>query len=130
LKQAWSEIEDEKDTSWIDRYIAWGKDKTAAKTFWGRLSRSLESMRSKDVKDAEIAAVVQTAQYLLLGSVCYQLDDCDSSPINVEGDWPRVRWALFQVDDNGKPLQRIGGLHEYADSMDPSGREGGFRGGR
>jgi hypothetical protein len=33
LKQAWSAIEDEKDTSWIDKYIEWGKDPKASKTF-------------------------------------------------------------------------------------------------
>lgn len=126
LKQAWSAIVDEKDTSWIDRYIDWGKDERAFKTFWGKLSQSLESMRLKGVEDAAIATVVQTMQYLLLGSICNQLDDCNSSSINAQGEW-QVRWKLFQVDDEGKPTQDLTGLHEYADSMDPTGREGGFR---
>jgi hypothetical protein len=127
LKQAWAAVEDEKDTSWINKYIEWGKGEKAAKTFWGKLGGALERMRAKGVADEDIAAVVQIMQYLVLGSICGQLDDCDSSPLNVQGEWPRVRWTLFQVDDEGKPLQPIGGLHEYADSMDPTGREGGFR---
>jgi hypothetical protein len=127
LKQAWSAIEDEKDTSWIVKYIERSKDQKVAKTFWGTLGGALERMRAKGIADADIATVVQTMQYLLLGSICYQLDDCDLSSLNVQGDWPHVRWMLFQVDDNGKPLHVIGGLHGYADSMDPSGREGGFR---
>jgi hypothetical protein len=127
LKQAWSAIEDERETSWIDRYIEQGKGERAAKTFWGSLGGALERMRARGVADKDLATVVQAMQYLLLGSICGQLDDCDSSPINARGDWPRVRWALFQVDSNGKPLKPLGGLHEYADSMDPTGRAGGFR---
>jgi hypothetical protein len=126
LKQAWSAIVDEKDTSWIDEYIDWGKDERASRTFWGKLSQSLESMRLKGVENSDIATVVQTMQYLLLGSICNQLDDCDSSPINAKGEW-QVRWKLFQVDGNGEPIQDLEGLHEYADSMDPTGEEGGFK---
>ncbi|MDI9635348.1 hypothetical protein QM565_06045 [Geitlerinema splendidum] len=126
LKQAWSAIVDEQDTSWIESYINWGKEERVSKTFWSNLSHSLELMREKGVEDADIATVVQTMQYLLLGSICYQLDDCASSSINAQGEW-RVRWKLFQVDDEGKPIEDLGGLHEYADSMDPTGREGGFR---
>ena len=127
LKQAWSAIEDEQDTSWIDKYIAWGKGERAAKTFWASLGDALGRMRARGVADKDIATVVQTLQYLLLNHLCAQLDDCDSSPINVRGNWPQIRWALFQVDSDGKPLKAIGGLHEYADSMDPTGRVGGFR---
>jgi hypothetical protein len=128
LKQAWENIKDEEDTSWIGQYINFGKTENAANTFWGRLSSALERMRDKGVANEDIAAVVQTMQYLLLGSLCNQLDDCEASSINSrDDDWPRVYWTLFQVDDNGSPIQSIGSLHEYSDSMDPTGREYGFR---
>jgi hypothetical protein len=36
---------------------------------------------------------------------------------------PRVGWALFEVDDNGRPLREIGMLQESVLETDPTGRE-------
>src|SRR6476660_944904 len=119
FKQAWSLIEDERDTQWIDTYIEWG----------GPLGLALKRMRSSGVSDSDIATVVQTMQYDLLGGLCSQLDDCTSSPVNllVPDGWPLPRWKLFLVDDDCKPLRKLSCLHEFADSGDSTGREDGYR---
>lgn len=127
LRQAWAGIVDERDVSWIEESIEDGKD--APNTFWGRLGAALELMKERGVPAEAIVTVVQTMQYQLLGELCQLLDDGgSSSPINAGDDWPRVSWGLFQLDEEDKPLAAIGGLHEYADCDDPSGREHGFRG--
>ena len=47
-------------------------------------------------------------QWFLLYKLCYLLDD----PGDVEEEVMNITWGLFQTDEEGNPLDLIGGLHE------------------
>jgi hypothetical protein len=55
----------------------------------------------------------------LLLTFCYLLED----PGKVEDAVADVAWALVRIDDEGNPLETIGGLHESVLDTDPTRRE-------
>jgi hypothetical protein len=70
----------------------------------------------------DIAEIVRVMQWELLFALTYLLSD--SGKVQYPSKkLPRVRWALFEVDENDEPLHTIPGLHESVLGTDPSGRE-------
>ncbi len=120
LRQAWKAVVADGDTSWIDKLIAVSaRDPDAPGAGIGpALSRILATGASRK----DIAEVVRIMQWELLFAFTYLLSD----PGKVEypsKNLRRVNWALFEVDDNGRPLHPISGLHESVLGTDPTGRE-------
>ncbi len=74
-------------------------------------------MLAKGVSRKAIVDLVRVFQYSALYHACSILDGA-----RVE-DVPITEWTLHQVDDQGKPVAIIQGLHEVLLSMDPAGRE-------
>lgn len=75
-------------------------------------------MLAVGVDKQDINEVVRGMQAALLSNVCYLLDD----PAIVEGNAYQA-WRLFEIDDEGRPVQPISGLNESVLETGPTGRE-------
>jgi hypothetical protein len=74
-------------------------------------------MLAKGVRRRAIVDLVRVFQYSALYHACSILDGS-----HVE-DVPITDWTLHQVDEEGKDVAIIQGLHEVLLGMDPTGRE-------
>lgn len=117
LRQAWRLVVSEDDSAWIDRSIA--RAKTHPNEPYSGVGHSLMKLRALGADDQEITELVRGMQGQLLFDLCYLLED----PGDIEPEVADVAWALVQVDEDGKPLGTIGGLHESVLETDPTGRE-------
>ncbi len=78
-------------------------------------------MQQKGVTVEELTDLVRAMQAELLVQICYLLDDPGD---DLEAEVGDIAWGLFTVDENGHPLEPLGGLYESVLETDPSGREG------
>ena len=70
----------------------------------------------------DIAEVVRVMQWSILADIAYQLAD-PGVALYPNRDMRQVNWVLFEVDEEGRPLHSIDGLHESVLDTDPTGRE-------
>lgn len=117
LRQAWRQVVTEDDESWIDRSID-RASKHPDEPYAG-VGHALKRLRASGASDEDLTDLVRGMQAQALFSFCYLLED----PGDVEDEVSDVAWALVQVDDDGKVLEGIGGLHESVLETDPTGRE-------
>jgi hypothetical protein len=114
-KALWQGVIAEGDNGWIDQEIEWAKSRPRDPC--AQSGPALEEMLSKGVSRQAITNLVRVFQYSALYHACSLLDG--SSAV----DLPVKDWTLHQVDEDGKPVAIIQGLHEVLLGMDPTGRE-------
>lgn len=120
LRQMWECVINDGDTSWIDTLI---QDSEQGPNNPGAgAGPALKRMLATGVSRDDIAEVVRVMQWEVLAELAYQLSDPGVVDYPVE-DLPEVHWALFETDEDGKPLHPIDGLHESILELDPTGRE-------
>jgi hypothetical protein len=117
LRQAWREILDEDDHSWIQAQIDRSSQNPDAPC--SSIGPALQNLLAQGAKPQDITDVVRVMQYELLFRLCYLLGD----PGDLEGEVQNVSWGLVQFDEAGKAIDRIDGLHESVLGTDPTGRE-------
>ncbi len=120
LRQAWLSVIADGDTSWIEPQIqdAERRPREPGAGIGPALKRMLEAGVSRE----DIAEVVRVMQWRVLAGIAYQL--ADPGVVEYPSDeTPRVKWTLFEVDDDGQPLHLIDALHECVLDTDPTGRE-------
>jgi hypothetical protein len=120
LRQAWTNVADENDDSWIDRLVEQSNEKSNQPC--AAIGPALKRLLAKGVDRRDIVDVVRGMQYELLFALCYQLDDPGIVDF-LDDSMPQVEWGLFRLDDNGEPATQIAGLHESVLEFDPTGRE-------
>jgi len=75
------------------------------------------------VQPAVLAQLVRSVEIDLLQSATCALDGAEIAPSR-----PEIGWAIFQVDEDGKPFgQAVENLPGAFIMLDPAGREGGPR---
>lgn len=114
-KALWNGVTPEDGGEWIDQEIEWARSRPHNPC--AQSGPALAEMLSKGVSRQAITDLVRVFQYSALYHACSLLDGS-----HVE-DVPITDWTLHQVDDDGKPIAIIQGLHEVFLSMDPTGRE-------
>lgn len=117
LRQAWRQIVEEGDSSWIDASIE--RSQVHPDEPYAGIGHALKKLRARGATDEEITDVVRGMQAQLLFSFCYLLED----PGEIEAEVADVGWTLAQVDDEGNVLGSIGALYESVLETDPTGRE-------
>jgi hypothetical protein len=120
LREAWKRVVADGDTSWIETQIAAAtrQPRGPGASIGPALNRMLAAGASRE----DIADVVRVMQWRVVAGMAYQLDDPGLVDYPSK-DLPQVGWALFEVDEDGKPLHPIKGLHESVLDTDPTGRE-------
>jgi hypothetical protein len=116
VKKAWSFVAEPGDSNWIDASIAFAEQHPAEPG--AQAGRALKQMRDKGVSDAAITELVRYMQHHVLHGVCYLLDHAADVEPNVEGP----EWALCALDEDGSPVEHMGGLYEITAELDPTGR--------
>jgi len=114
-KALWEGVIAEGDDGWIDQEIEWAKSRPRDPC--AQSGPALEEMLAKGVSRQAITDLVRVFQYSVLFHACSLLDGSQTV------DMPVNDWALYQVDEDGKPVAIIQGLHEVLLGMDPTGRE-------
>lgn len=120
LRQAWSHVIAEGETSWVDHMIQ--ESERRPRDPGAGAGTALSRMLALGASREDIAEVVRVMQWQVLAGLAYQLSDPGSVDYPSD-EFPQVGWALFEIDDDGRPLQPIDGLHESVLDTDPSGRE-------
>jgi len=117
LRQAWREIVDENDHSWIEAELNWSTENRGAPC--SGIGPALQRLIDRGANPQDITDVVRVMQYNLLFRLCYLLSD----PGFDEPELENFYWALVQVDDSGEVIDSIDALHESVLETDPTGRE-------
>jgi len=117
LRQAWTHVVADGDTTWIDAWRELASQSPHAPC--AGIGPAMERLLAAGARPEDIATVVRVMQYSTLFGLCYLLDD----PGDVEPEVSEVAWALVEVDDEGTVGRHIGALHESLLETDPSGRE-------
>jgi hypothetical protein len=124
LRQAWREVVDENDHSWIRAQIDRSSRQPDAPC--AGIGPALERLLGKGVNPQDITDVVRVMQYELLFGLCYLLGD----PGLVEEEVREISWSLIQFNEDGEAVGEIASLHESLLGTDPTGREMRPRGAR
>ncbi len=114
LRQAWKRVVAAGDTTWIGRELQANADEPG-----GAIGPALRRLLEQGAKEEDLTAVVRVMQWQLLFSLCYLLEDHGDVEVEVND----IAWSLFQIDEAGRPIAPIGGLHESVLETEPSGRE-------
>ena len=117
LRQAWQRIVSEEDENWPST-LAQIEGVSSSAPYAG-VSHALASLLEKGATQDELIDLVRGVQAQLLFDICYLLEDPMLEEPEVEDVW----WGLFELDENGRPVRPIGGLHESVLDTDPTGRE-------
>ena len=117
LRQAWRQVVDENDSSWIDNVIQ--NSERSPEAPHAGIGHALKKLRALGAEDKDLTDFARGMQAELLFSLCYLLDD----PGEIEEEIADLSWALVEVGPDGNVLHQIGGLHESVLSTDPTGRE-------
>jgi hypothetical protein len=117
LRQAWREVVDDNDHSWIQAQITWSASNQGEPC--SGIGPALQRLVDRGADPQDITDVVRVKQYEVLFQICYLLGD----PSLPEQELEDFCWGLFQVDQNGKIGEPIDGLHESVLETDPTVRE-------
>ena len=123
LRGAWKAVLTEDDVRWIDAYRKSSSDPDAPLAGVGP---ALDRLLGRGIDPRDLTDVVRAMQYEVLFAICYLMDESFPATGDLEDPSPEltsVGWGLFETDEEERPLRRIGGLHESALGMDPTGRE-------
>lgn len=114
-KALWEGVVAEGDNGWIDGEIEWAKSRPSDPC--AQAGPALAEMLGKGVSRQAITDLVRVFQYSALYHACSLLDG--SRVVHL----PVSEWILHQVDEEGKPIAIIQGLHEVLLGLDPTSRE-------
>jgi hypothetical protein len=114
LRAAWNLVVDEGDRGWLTKAAHERIDQPG-----GGLAPALARLLEAGAQEHDLTTVVRVMQWRLLSGLCVLLDDCP----NLEPEVKHIAWRLFQVNNDGAPVAKIGGLIESVLETDPSGRE-------
>lgn len=117
LRQAWREILDENDTSWIQNQINLSEQNPGSPC--SGIGPALQRLLEKGADPQDITDIARIMQYQLLFRICYLLSD----PSIPEPELQDFSWGLFQLNKNGEIVDTIDALHESVLETDPTGRE-------
>lgn len=123
LKQAWTLLVDEDDPRWMEEFLRpMRPDEPLA-----GMKPALERLQALGMDPADLNTVVRGMQFQLLEGICRVIADPgwgrDVAARDVEHEVDDVDWALFELDDDGRPARRVEGLAEAAIGLDPTGRQ-------
>jgi hypothetical protein len=119
LREAWRNVQDEDDHSWIEREIS--SAAAGPENPYAQLGSALSRCREKGVSDQDLTDICRCLQVKMMFNICYLLSD---GPQDVPEQLEDVAWSLFRVNENERPVgPPVDALHESVLETDPTGRE-------
>jgi len=116
LKGGWQAVVGDDDISWIDRLVV-ETPPDRGEPFDG-IAHALRNLLAAGADPADLNQLVRSVQAEALFQFCYLIDDSGVVDGNTFQDW-----GLFEIDEEGHPLEPIDALHESVLETDPTGRE-------
>jgi hypothetical protein len=117
LRQAWSKVISDGDTTWITHQIERAKANPSEP--YAGVGLALARCLEKGADPRDLSDIARGMQATMLFRVCYLLEDPDLSERELES----VGWCLVATNENLEPTKRlIDGLHESVLETDPTGR--------
>ena len=117
LREAWRQVLDENDHSWIENKI---NDPTRDPDApCAGIGPALQRLLAQGVNPQDLTDVVRVMQYELLFGLCYLLSD----PGLQEEEVRNISWSLIQFNKDNQAVAEIAVLHESVLGTDPTGRE-------
>jgi hypothetical protein len=120
LRQTWKSFISEDDTSWMEKVMAAAERQPRGPG--SAIGPALKRMLAAGITRDDITDVVRGMQWKVISKLAYQINN-SGDVTYPKPNMPEVAWELFEVDDDGKPLNPIPGLHESVLDTDPTGRE-------
>jgi hypothetical protein len=124
LRGMWKGVVREDDTSWIEAHV--GDSIRDPNGPLSGVGSALQRLVAGGADPGDLCELVRGMQYETLFHIAYLLDDATAAWDDVRADVPEledVDWGLWQHNSTGRPVCRIGSLHENALVTDPTGRE-------
>ena len=117
----WSGMVGRHDLGWIDREIDMFRQTESRRPGRGAALKAhapvLERLLSLGVTREEITDLVRGMQSAALFHCCAALDGSSGIPEEVEGAAVE-RFGVFELDEDGRPVRRVPGLHESVADFD------------
>jgi hypothetical protein len=120
LREAWGAVIGDGDTRWIKRFT--DEAERRPRDPGAGIGPALKRILASGADSGDLAEVVRVMQWHVLQAIADQLDD-PGVVVYPSDNTPRVKWTLFEVNDDGEPLHPIGALHESLLDTEPTGRE-------
>jgi hypothetical protein len=124
LRGMWKGVVKDHDAGWIDAHLtAFARDPNGPLSGVGA---ALQRLLAVGADRRDLCELVRGMQYETLFQIGYLLDDPTPAWDDVPGDVPELEdlaWGLWEENSKGRPVRRVGGLHESALETDPAGRE-------
>jgi hypothetical protein len=115
------------DTEWLQASIEHFENRKnlsgVAAAMWPEeddFLQALLAVRDSGIDLKLITTIARRAQEHLLHHVAYTLSD----PSSDEELFKDVTWAVFETDENDKPIRQMNCLHEYYGLVDPDRGDG------
>jgi hypothetical protein len=102
LREAWRRVVTPNDRGWIGE-MRTSKDPNEA---GGEFGPAIERLLAAGARPDDLTTIVRIMQWRLLFDICVLLDDP-----GIEDEIEDLWWALFLVDENGKPTESVNALH-------------------
>jgi len=117
LRQAWNLVVKSADDVWISE----AQEQVIARPLaaGAAIGPALARLLGQGANSSDITTVVRVMQWRLLAGLCYLLED----PGELEPEVQEISWGLFQIDDAGRPIAAMRGLHESVLETEPEGHQ-------
>lgn len=112
LSMAWEQIVQPGDFAWIQGFVSRSREEKNAPG--SGAGRALEKLLQGGAEPAEITEVVRLMQFEAIFGLLYCLEDPPHSAYT---------WRIFQVNEDGEPIEAISAAYESLLSADPTGKE-------
>lgn len=110
LRQAWKQVVRGGDNAWMSELRRYEK-------YYPKLLAAIDRVIDAGASEDDLTIIVRGMQAQTLFGMCHLIDD----PGDLEPEVADMNWALFRIDENGRPIEEIDGLHESTGSTDPDG---------
>lgn len=117
LREAWKRIVPDDNYEWMAAEIK--RAETRPNDPYSGVGLALKQCLERGAEKEALNEIVRGKQAEFLFSLCYMLED----PNLPEKEVKDICWGLFETDEEGNPITRVGMLHESVLETDPTGRE-------
>lgn len=118
LQKIWGEIPASGDAAWLGDWMRAARECDSAKELVEACNRLIQSGASP----GDVVTVIRGALGQFLYRVSYLLDD---NQVLDEELGAAARWGLWEEDEDGDPVRRMGCIHELVFEADPENDDEG-----
>lgn len=121
LRGVWTMVPDDEDTSWVRNRAKRAKDTGMC---FPDQAEILKRMLDAGVSERDIARLCRIVGFETAQGILNMIDDPAVATYGLKDAGPELEWYIQVFDaESGDELERLDGVHEEFQSLDPNGRE-------